>query len=547
MMFTLASSEMLAKVNTLWPEIVLLVTAFIVMIAGLSPRLAVRRATAGLTGFALVIAAALVAFGDAFALPSAGPMVQFIKLAVCLIGLLLLFVAIELPDEFEAEGGRRPRFDPANVSRGEFYGFFLLSLIGVMLTAGADDLIWLFLALELTSLPTYVMVALSRDRLEAPEAAVKYFFLGSLSAAVFLYGFALIYGATGTTEFGAIRDALAAGVSPLALAGFVLALVGVSFKIAAVPMHFYTADVYQGAATPVTAFLAFVPKTAGFAAMILLLGLVGWPLDQTAPVLLWAVWVLAVVTQLFGNTLALLQHNVKRVLAYSSIAHSGYMMVGLVAGPGLAAEQPILLRNGVGAILFYLVAYGVMNLGAFAVLGVLKRRGEEAETFDDLKGLVRRAPGLAAVMGVCVFGLAGMPPLVGFWGKLYLIGAAVSAGHIVLAVLLVIASAIAAVYYLRIVAACFLVEPVEGVERARLPWRALGAVLAAIAVVALSIVVGPLSRSAREAGNQVIIERPANDREWTEGDDGDDTTTTAALPETTRHSPRDGTEATGGG
>ena len=506
----------MAKINTLWPEIIMLGVAFLVMIVGLSPNYAVRRATFWMSVAALVVAGGLVMGSDALT-----PMAVYLKLAIVGIGLLLLFASAEVPDEAHADIADPAKFHPSLVSRGEFYGFFLMSLAGAMLCVDADDLIWLFLALELTSLPTYVMVSIARDRIEAPEAGVKYFFLGAFAAAIFLYGFTLLYGATGTTMFvpygetaadGAvtINGVLAQnGIGSLAMLGLILSIVGICFKIAAVPMHAYAADVYQGAATPVTAFLAFVPKTAGIVAMIAVLNMVGWPLENAGAggALFWLIWVLAVATMFLGNTLALRQTNVKRVLAYSSIAHSGYMLVGLLVGPAVAGEAGF-LANGIAAVLFYLVAYGVMNLGAFAVLGILRSKGEECETYDDLRGLVRRHPLLATVMAVCVFSLTGMPPILGFWGKLYLVGAAMSqaaGGHtewVWLVVLLVMASAIGAVYYLRIIAACFLPDRNEETTASpKVPWRTAAGVASALGVLGLSLWTSWLIEAADDAAS----------------------------------------------
>ncbi len=490
---------MLEKIHTLWPEILLLATAVVVLMVGLSAKRAMRRAAVGISAAGLIAAAvtALV-LRDAQGALLAGAFATYVKVAVCLVGLLLLVMAAEAPDEAEAEPEPGKPFNPGDVSRGEFFAFVLLSLIGAMLCAGADSLVWLFLALELTSLPTYIMVATSRRRIEAPEAGVKYFFLGAFAAAIFLYGFALIYGGTGYTTFDEIQLTLArSGMHPLVLTGLLLAIVGVAFKIAAVPMHFYAADVYQGAASPVTALLAFVPKTAGFVALILLLGLVGWPLDYEP--LVWLLWAMAAATMFVGNTMALRQTNVKRVLAYSSVAHSGYMLVGLVAGPAAAGEGARFVRNGLAAVLFYLVVYGVMNLGAFAVLGVLKSKGEDAETYDDLRGLARRHPGLAAGLAVCVLALTGIPPLAGFWGKVFLFGAAISAEFFVLAVLALVNSAIGAVYYLRIVGTCFVEAPNEQTRAASLPWRTVSAGAAAMVIVILSFAAGPLLNAAQDA------------------------------------------------
>ncbi len=503
--------NMLDKIAMLVPEIVMLAVAFVVMIMGLSPNAAIRRSTVWLSAMGLVLAGLCVIFGESMGLPALVPIAYFVKLAIVGVGLLLLMGAAETPGEYAGDTRAGGTFDVTLVSRGEFYGFFLLSLVGAMLCVTADDLIWLFLALELTSLPTYVMVSTAREKAEAPEAGVKYFFLGAFAAAIFLYGFALLYGATGTTMFtplggteliGITRAIATDGLNTLGLIGMLLAIAGLAFKVAAAPMHFYAADVYEGAATPVTAFLAFVPKTAGFVALMAVLSLVGWtwrPIGDAGQAIVWLLWVMAVATMFIGNTMALRQTNLKRVLAYSSIAHSGYMLVGLIAAHGAAGRGEA--ASGLGAVLFYLVAYGVMNLGAFAVLGILKARGEEADTYDDLRGLVQRQPAMAAVMAVCVFSLAGLPPIIGFWGKLYLLGAAVSAGHVWLAVLLVLASAIGAVYYLRIIGACFLPEPGEGVEVARRPWRATSAAISAIAVVLLSVLAGWLFASADTAAD----------------------------------------------
>ncbi len=497
-----ALHEMTLKVQSIGPELVLIVTAFVVMIVGLSPNATVRRSTGPLTALALILSMVLAATSGALGVTVA-PMAVYIKVAVAAVGLLLLLAAVELPTDGDAK-----RFDVANTLGGEFFGFFLLSLAGAMLCAGADDLIWLFLALELTSLPTYVMVAVSRSSLRAPEAAVKYFFLGAMSAAMFLYGFALLYGATGSTYLSEIAATLATqsadgGLSGLAMTGLIITIIGLCFKIAAVPMHFYAADVYEGAAAPVTAFLAFVPKTAGFVALILILSLVGWPLNQNGDAsgiaLHEVIWWLAALTMFAGNTLALLQRSVKRVLAYSSVAHSGYMLAALVAGPGSGGNAPE-AGDGVAAVLFYLVAYGVMNLGVFAVIGLLKRHGEEAETYDDLRGLSRRHPVLAASLAICALSLLGFPPLVGFWGKLFLVSSVLGAGETTLAIVLVVNSAIAAYYYLRLVAESYLPEVGEHpVEVSALPGRSLAAVAAALGVIALSVLATPLVHSGVEA------------------------------------------------
>ncbi|MBL8765124.1 MAG: NADH-quinone oxidoreductase subunit N [Phycisphaerae bacterium] len=503
---------MIQKIQSLWPEIVLFATACVVMVVGISPSVAVRRSCGVIAGLGLALAG-LVAIdwpGPASSVvwPALAP---YVKVLVAGVGVLLLLVLAGLPDrEYEAAVAHGQRYDPIRANRAEFYAFFLFSIMGVMLVSGAEDLIWLFLALELTSLPTYIMVAISSSRNRSLEAGVKYFFLGALGAALFLYGFALLYGATGSTNLETIRQVIAQqrlgseAVNGVALAGALLAVIGVGFKIAAVPMHFYTADVYQGAASPVTAFLAFVPKTAGFVALILLLTTIGWgygPSGQSLPEPIRTVlWVIAAMTMTVGNVLAVVQSSVKRVLAYSSIAHSGYMLVGLVAGPGPAGAP--FARNGIAAILFYLLCYGVMNLGAFAVMASLERRSrsgatEEADSIDDLRGLCTTRPMLGWIMVVSAVGLLGMPPLLGFFGKLPLFTSGIGAGEIPLVVVLGINSAIAAYYYLRLAALALLEDPDVtpvggGLSENAPPGRKFAGFICAAAVIGLSALAWPL-------------------------------------------------------
>ena len=362
---------MTEKLAILWPEIFLFIATCLVMITGQWPSRAIRQFTPW-----ICVVALLLAFFGAMTSPATQGMfpaiIPYAKMVIAFVGLLILLLLSGTVDrQIEVDVDKGKLFQSIRSNRGEFYAFFMFSLTGLMLTASADDLIWLFLALELTSLPTYIMVAMSRDEDSSLESAVKYFFLGALSAAIFLYGFALIYGATGTTDLNEIAAVFAAdGISSIGMMGLLMAVIGVSFKIAAVPMHFYTPDVYQGAASPVSAMLAFVPKTAGFIALMFLLGTAGWgfgPSGGHLPVPIEAtLWIMAALTMTVGNVLALLQSSVKRILAYSSIAHSGYMLVGIIAGPGLPGGP--FYENGLAALLFYLFTYGVMTVGTFAVL-----------------------------------------------------------------------------------------------------------------------------------------------------------------------------------
>ncbi|MHC4977084.1 MAG: NADH-quinone oxidoreductase subunit N, partial [Planctomycetota bacterium] len=406
---------MAEKLLQLHPEIALFITTCVVMVLGLSQRALFRSSCAMISAVGLIVAAWLASDSpriEGGVFPSILP---YTKTLIALVALLLLPVFSGLVDrDLDSAATKTGRFDALRAARGEFYAFFLFSVTGVMLCASADDMIWLFLALELTSLPTYVMVATSSKRMRAQEAGVKYFFLGAFGAAMFLYGFALLYGATGTTELAGITQSIrdnGGDLGALGNVGMILVIVGISFKIAAVPMHAYVADVYQGAASPVSAYLAFAPKAAGFLALMTLIGSVGWDNGTTSETIRMALWVMAALTMVVGNVLALLQTSVKRILAYSSIAHSGYMLVGLVVGPGIAGETA---TNGLAATLFYLAVYGVTNVGTFAVISCLQKdagSGEtiEAESIDDLKGLCASHPILGWSFVICVLSLLGFP------------------------------------------------------------------------------------------------------------------------------------------
>ncbi len=505
----------------LWPEVTLFLATCVVMVIGLSPSAAVRRLCPLICGLALA-AAGIFAIGTTPTLaehsrglmPSMLPYAKAIIAAVGILLVMLLAGTVDREEEANIEAGRK--FDPLRLNSAEFYSFFLFSLTGLMLTASADTLIWLFLALELTSLPTYVMVTISTARSKGREAGVKYFFLGAMGAAIFLYGFTLIYGGTGTVHLTEIRHAITlqmaeGGLNPITLAGLMLAIVGVGFKIAAVPMHYYTADVYQGAATPVTAMLAFVPKTAGFLALILLCSAVGWHYGDAGhalpdPVRL-LLWVMAVMSMTLGNVLALLQTSMKRMLAYSSIAHSGYMLVGVIAGPGDTFTE-----SGLSAVLFYLLSYGVMSTGAFAVIASLERKpqrtqsGElaydEADSIEAIRGLARTKPLLGWSLVICALSLLGFPLTIGFFGKLPLFTAGISVGEIGLVVILGINSAIAAFYYLRLVAYPLFDDAGDEAKAFGFtPMRTRPAVgaLGAAGVVLMTVFAGPIMKLAHHA------------------------------------------------
>lgn len=502
------------RLTLLMPEVILFIGAVLVAILGLSRAKAWRDAVPVVAILTLIGGMAAVAMVHTPETASrAGllmPMLgSYVKVIVYAIGVTLVMLSSGLIDRRleTAFASGRAAFDAIRVNRGEYYAFLLLSLLGLSLVSNANDLIWLFLALELTSLPTYIMVAISRSSRFAQEAAVKYFFLGAMAAAMFLFGFALLYGATGTIVLTEMQQVFAmqtaeGSLSTTAIVGFVLAIIGIGFKIAAVPMHFYAADVYEGAAAAVTAFLAFVPKAAGMLALILLLTTIGWSghmalaPDMDGRMVAVAVpglpgqittllWIVAVLTMTLGNIGALLQRSLKRMLAYSSVAHSGYMLIGLIAGPGA----------GLNAVLFYLLAYGVTNTAVFAVLAGLERRGEEIESLDDLAGLCHRHPLMSAVLAIAGGSLIGLPPLLGFWGKLYLFAAGIDAGHLPLVIIAGVNSAISAWYYLKLVGLPILASPGaqgDAVVHSPTPWPRFAGLLAAVGVLVLPIFVGPL-------------------------------------------------------
>ncbi|MCG3178705.1 MAG: NAD(P)H-quinone oxidoreductase subunit 2, chloroplastic [Phycisphaerae bacterium] len=526
------NSDLANLTLALLPEIILLVGACVLVLIFSGGRAAESRMGPGWFALVTVVAAA----GALMALPTPvytdgairlTPIALSARWASLLVGLLLIAANGLLPES-------RPGRDLADRAAPEFFMMLLASLAGLMVTAVANDLIVLLLALELTSVPTYIAVALSRPQAKATEAGGKYFFLGALSAALLLMGLAWLYGATGTTRLDEMVS-LPVSLSPTALIAMGLAVAGLAFKIAAFPYHVYIADVYEGSAAPLAGWLAFVPKAAGLLALGKLLVAVGGPILlaggqpggwTTLPALKWTVWGLAAATMTVGNAMALWQKSIKRMLAYSSVAHSGYLLVALMIVPvdGQAVAP---------ALLFYLLAYGVANLGAFMVLSSIRApesspspsqgegRGEgsrgdrEAETFADLAGLARRRPALAIALAVFGFSLMGLPLTMGFVGKLYVFSAALRSGELLgaagsgytlLVIVALVNAAVGAGYYLRMIAACWLGER-EGdaaptVERTS-PRGTVshGAVIAVLAALTLAFGLAPfpLQRNLEEA------------------------------------------------
>lgn len=415
----------------------------------------------------------------------------------------------------------------------DYHACLLLMIAGTGLTAMANDLITLFIALELISIPTYVILYLQRTDNAAQEAAIKYFLLSIFSSGLLLFGFSYLYGICGTLNIPAILDALRAKPLPLlVVVAVVMVVAGLGFRITAVPFHFYAPDVYQGSSPNTAGLLAFIPKVAGFVALLRVLGFVwaeavvtpGLVLGLRVPTILF--FIIAVITMSLGNVLALLQDNLKRLLAYSSVAHAGYMLIGLAAAPGLSIGRAN--PGGADAVLFYLAAYDAMTLGVFAVIIYLSTPERPVETVDDLAGLGSSHPLLALVMTLFLFSLIGMPLTAGFSGKFLLflgaLGVPSDSGLAVpdisklqdyakmlrgLALVGALNAAMAGWYYLRIVAAMYLRSPLKALN-SPMSWPSLAAIsICAIFTLGLGIYPRPLVELSRAA---VIWERPAESR-----------------------------------
>jgi len=398
------------------------------------------------------------------------------------------------------------------LDRGEFYPLVLLATAGAMALSAAGDLLTLFIGLETMSLGVYAMVAFRRGSPRSIEASLKYFLLGAFAAALLLYGGALLYGATGKTELAAIgRQLMHAGTvpaqtpqllafdnaQPLVVFGLILVIAGLGFKVAAVPFHMWTPDAYEGAPTPATTFMAGAVKSAAFAMMLRVLGLAfhdarseswgaGWP-----PVIA----TLAVVTMTVGNLIATRQQSVKRMLAYSSISHAGYMLVGVTALAGSTNDT-------MGSVLFYALTYMVSTMGAFGALMLCGSRGAEAVSYEDLAGLGKRHPAVALALSLFILSLAGVPPLAGFFGKLYLFKASIGAGYLALTLIALINTVVGAYYYLRVLVYMYMREPLPGAPVAR-PMKsghvAFALIVAALIVLALGLFPGSTLQAALSA------------------------------------------------
>jgi len=466
------------------PEIVLSVFGMIVMV--LEPLLEEEQGQKVLGQIALV--GTLAALGSTwFMAQSPGlaffNMVQVDGFSVFFHVLIIAIAAVVILSSYEYMAVQRIR-------AGEYYALILLGVVGMALMSSAIELVLIFIALEISSIASYVLTGFRRHEAASAEASLKYFLLGSFATAFFLYGVALMFGATGSTNIDQIgRSLQAAPVPLLAFVAVALMFVGLGFKVAAAPFHIWTPDVYEGAPGPIVGLMSTAPKAAAFAVLLRIMFVIN------VPGRLWLIWVTAALSMTLGNVGALVQDNVKRLLAYSSIAHAGYLLVAFAATPEL----------GTSAAMFYTASYAAMNMGAFAVVSHFAGAGERYVTLEDYKGLGRSSPLLAATLTIFLLSLIGIPMTGGFFAKFYVFSAAVKANLIWLTIIGVLNSGVGAYYYLRVIVMMYMRESRKEVPVAPIP-LALGVALAVCMAATLYLGLFPseVLRYAQDSAQQVI-------------------------------------------
>jgi NADH-quinone oxidoreductase subunit N len=445
--------EFYSSLSLLAPELIIAIGAMVLLMVGVYSSERSYGIVNALAVLLLIVAGGWMllwpadgqAFGGAFV---SDPFARFMKLLTLLGSALTLVMSTGFAKE--------QKFD-----KFEYPVLVLLATLGMLLMISANDMIALYLGLELQSLALYVVAAINRDNLRSTEAGLKYFVLGALSSGMLLYGVSLVYGYTGNTGFEQIATALGGGERQLGLVfGLVFVLAGLSFKISAVPFHMWTPDVYEGAPTPVTAFFAAAPKLA---AMALLVRVVMGAFEPLAVDWQQIIVFISIASMVLGSFAAIGQRNIKRLMAYSSIGHVGFALVGLAANS----------QAGVRGVAIYMLIYLVMTLGTFAFVLAMRRKEGNVEQIGDLAGLSNTNPVMATILTILMFSLAGIPPLAGFWAKWYVFLAAINAGLYMLAVIVVLASVVGAYYYLRIIKIMWFDEPVGGFLPMSLPLRAV--------------------------------------------------------------------------
>jgi NADH-quinone oxidoreductase subunit N len=384
------------------------------------------------------------------------------------------------------------------IRAGEYYALILFGVVGMALMSSAVELVLIFIALEISSISTYILTGFRRNEASSSESSLKYFLLGSFATAFFLYGVAMMFGATGSTNIGTISQRLQAGpVQLLVYAAMALMFVGLGFKVAAAPFHIWTPDVYEGAPSPIVGFMSTAPKAAAFAVLLRVVFTIN------APGRFWLIWVAAALSMTLGNLGALVQSNVKRLLAYSSIAHAGYLLVAFAM---TAADNSV---AGISAAMFYTASYAAMNVGAFAIVSHFANAGERYVTLEDYEGLGRTSPLLAATLTIFMLSLIGIPMTGGFFAKFYVFSAAVKANLIWLTIIGVVNSAIGAYYYLRVIVVMYMRESRKNVPVTRVPFG-LGVALAVsvVATLYLGLLPDRVLRYAQESAQELRPQTP---------------------------------------
>ncbi|HXZ79029.1 MAG TPA: NADH-quinone oxidoreductase subunit N [Terriglobales bacterium] len=419
------------------PELLLIVFGMLVMIVDpLLDESGDRKPVGILALIGAILATAASAFGAGYTGFGFDGMIRVDTFSIffhVLIGIISIVVILASFEYMQVQ----------QLRSGEYYGLILLGTVGMMLMSSAVELVLVFIALEISSISTYILAGFRRRVAISVESSLKYFLLGSFATAFFLYGVALMFGATGSTSVYVIANTLRSGPSTLAYAGMAMMFVGLGFKVASAPFHIWTPDVYEGAPAPVVALMSTGPKAAAFAVLLRVL------FGSSAPGWFWLIWASAILSMTIGNLGALVQNNVKRLLAYSSIAHAGYLLVAFAAAKEI----------GISAAIFYTAAYAAMNVGAFVVISHFANLGERYVTIDDYSGLGRRAPAMAAILTVFLLSLIGIPITGGFLAKFYVFQAAMQSHLVGLTIIGVINSAIASYYYLRVMVYMYMREP----------------------------------------------------------------------------------------
>ena len=435
-------SEMLPAL----PEIVLAVSGMVLLMAGVfGPSKRAVGLVTNMTLAAFIVALALIAVVSGGSATAFGDMFITDQFAIFMKVMILAgsFFAVVMSGDYMKNEG---------IARFEFPILILFATVGMMMMVSANNLLALYLGLELQSLSLYVIAAFHRDSLRSSEAGLKYFVLGALSSGMLLYGVSIVYGFTGTLGFDGLAAAFGEGASAGVVIGLVFMIAGMAFKVSAVPFHMWTPDVYEGAPTPVTAFFSVAPKIAGFALFLrVMLDPFGALVSEWQTIIV----VIAIASMAVGSLAAIAQRNIKRLMAYSAIGHVGFALIGLAAGS----------QAGVRGVLIYLAIYLVMNIGAFAVILSMRRHGDMLESIDDLAGLSKNNPKMGAVMTAFMLSLAGIPWFAGFFGKFYVFMSAIEVELYTLAILGVLASVISAFYYLRIVKIMYFDEAAEPFDR----------------------------------------------------------------------------------